>query len=303
MFKKVIVGIDGRQGGQDALALARQLLDAEGELALIHIYLAEPVAWRGANAAYDLVLREEADKLLAHAQEESGVPARLVCHGAPSVGRGLHEAADKLGADLLVIGSSSRGHVGRVLSGDHTRRSLDGSPCAVAIAPSGYGHRKGSFDRIGVGYDETPESEHALGVARQLATAAHAQLATCHVVFLPARIYAGWPDQESIDGLVRDASRRLAQIEDAEPHAVFGTPAQELAQFSASLDLLVIGSRSYGPVGRLLYGSTARDLTRLAHCPLLVLTRGARRRHTAERDAHAAQAVAVAVAVGAEPRV
>jgi hypothetical protein len=35
----------------------------------------------------------------------------------------------------------------------------------------------------------------------------------------------------------------------------------------------VVGSRGYGPVGRLVHGSTSQRLARAAHCPLLVLTR------------------------------
>ena len=40
--------------------------------------------------------------------------------------------------------------------------------------------------------------------------------------------------------------------------------------YSASLDLLVVG-RAFGPIGRLSYGSTSRELVRMARCPLLVL--------------------------------
>lgn len=35
----------------------------------------------------------------------------------------------------------------------------------------------------------------------------------------------------------------------------------------------MIASRGYGPVGRLVHGSTTRQLARTARCPLLVLTR------------------------------
>ncbi|MGN6169163.1 MAG: universal stress protein [Solirubrobacteraceae bacterium] len=52
---------------------------------------------------------------------------------------------------------------------------------------------------------------------------------------------------------------------------------EELAVYSASLDLLVIGSRGYGPIGRLVHGSTALQLSRTARCSLPVLTRAARR--------------------------
>jgi nucleotide-binding universal stress UspA family protein len=69
----------------------------------------------------------------------------------------------------------------------------------------------------------------------------------------------------------------VAQLEGVEPHAAYGQPAEELTLYSASLDLLVIGSRSYGPIGRLVHGSTAQHLARTARCPLLVLTRAARK--------------------------
>ncbi len=71
-------------------------------------------------------------------------------------------------------------------------------------------------------------------------------------------------------------SARVAKLDGVEPHAAYGKPAEELAVYSASIDLLVVGSRSYGPFGRLVHGSTAHELTRTARCPLLVLTRAAR---------------------------
>ena len=39
------------------------------------------------------------------------------------------------------------------------------------------------------------------------------------------------------------------------------------------LDLLVVGSRAYGPSGRLLSGSTSLRLARRVACPLLVVPR------------------------------
>jgi nucleotide-binding universal stress UspA family protein len=80
---------------------------------------------------------------------------------------------------------------------------------------------------------------------------------------------------EALGGLVRDARARIKALGDVEPHAVYGNPVEELAVYSASLDLLVVGSRGYGPLGRLVHGSTSQQLARVARCPLLVLTRTA----------------------------
>jgi hypothetical protein len=79
-----------------------------------------------------------------------------------------------------------------------------------------------------------------------------------------------------MDSCVAEARTRIAGLGGVAPHAAFGQTAEELALYSASLDLLVVGSRGYGPLGRLVHGSTTQQLARMVRCPLLVLTRAAR---------------------------
>ena len=55
-----------------------------------------------------------------------------------------------------------------------------------------------------------------------------------------------------------------------------GRPATMIAdEAEKGIHLLVMGSRNYGPIRRVMAGSTAIELMRLAPCPLLVLPRGA----------------------------
>jgi nucleotide-binding universal stress UspA family protein len=54
---------------------------------------------------------------------------------------------------------------------------------------------------------------------------------------------------------------------------VYGLAGEELAAFGDQVDILVVGSRGYGPVKRLVLGSTSDYLERHARCPLLVLPR------------------------------
>jgi nucleotide-binding universal stress UspA family protein len=56
---------------------------------------------------------DRADKVLAAAAGESGVDATLRSIGSRSVGRGLHELVERDGADLLVVGSTRTGLLGR----------------------------------------------------------------------------------------------------------------------------------------------------------------------------------------------
>jgi nucleotide-binding universal stress UspA family protein len=145
---------------------------------------------------------------------------------------------------------------------------------------------------IGVGYDGSPESEHALQAGRRLARQHRSKLSAFEAVSIPAYAFMGGMDGVAIDELVVDAQERVASLEGVEPHAAYGEAAEELALYSASIDLLVIGSRNYGPVGRLIHGSTAQQLARRARCPLLVLPRAARATDTPDASAGAREPAA-----------
>src|ERR671935_393501 len=286
MFKHIVVGVDGREGGRDAVALARLLVAVGGKLTLAYVVARDAHPYRGASAAYDLPEAERAEALLEMVREETAVEAHLRWHGSSSVGRGLHELCELIGADLLVVGSSRRGLLGRVLIGDDTSSALNGAPCAIAIAPSNYSQQPGMTREIGVGYDGSPESEHALSVARTLAVAWAAKLSALEAVSLPSYAFVGPGAADNAPQcLVEDALERIAGLGDVEPHAAYGQPAEELALYSASLDLLIVGARGYGPVGRLIHGSTSQQLAHSARCPLLVLIRTARPSATDEAAA------------------
>lgn len=126
MFKNVLVGVDGKANGRDAIALASELVDPDGKLTLAHVHRDEPTE------------REYSHKLLEEERTRAAVNAGLISVTASSPGRGLHQQAQESGADLLVVGSCSHGVLGRVLLGDDSRAALDGAPCAVAVAIHGY---------------------------------------------------------------------------------------------------------------------------------------------------------------------
>jgi nucleotide-binding universal stress UspA family protein len=59
-----------------------------------------------------------------------------------------------------------------------------------------------------------------------------------------------------------------------EAETLVGDPAGILRDFSEGLDLLVVGSRGYGPLRAVLLGSVSRRLMTEAHCPVIVVPRG-----------------------------
>ena len=275
MFKNILVGVDRDGGGRDAIALSEGLLEGGGQLTLAHVYGAEALTWLGSPTEQQL---ERVAELLEKTRTEAGVQAALRSHESPSVGRGLHELCEATDADLLVVGSSRRSLLDRVLVGDDTHAALNGAPCAIAVAPAGYAQRRATIREIGVAYNGSPESEHALTVARTLADEHHAKLSALEAVSLPAYalVGGGRPVADAINRLVEDARERIAALGGVEAHASYGIPAEELSLYSASLDLLVVGSRGYGPVCRIVHGSVSQQLARTVRCPLLVLPRAGR---------------------------
>ncbi|MGO9319501.1 MAG: universal stress protein [Solirubrobacteraceae bacterium] len=265
MFKNVLVGVDGRLGGRDAIALAAQLTGADGKLTLGHVHHGE-------------VAEQLADShaLLEQERAQAGVQAELISVVSSSPGRGLHQQADQLGTDLLVVGSCSRGPLGRAMLGDDTRAALNGACCAVAVAPLGYAGHPAPFATVGVAYNGSPESIAALALARELAAPTRARIRALEVVSIPSVAYAGIVPPalgESIDAMLQQASGRMEALDDVEGHAVYGLAGEELAKLGDEVDILITGSRGYGPVRRLVLGSTSGYLQRHARCPLLVLPR------------------------------
>ncbi len=288
MFENVLVGVDGRQGGRDAVALATQLLARDGELTLAHVSRGE---LDPGHALTPKLLREEqtaSRQLLERERSQGGVEAELVSLTGLRPGRALHEQAERRHADLIVVGSCSHGTFGRVMLGDDTRAALNGAPCAVAIAAAGLAANP-VIARIGVAYNRSRESRSALATARALAAERDTSVSALQVLTLPvygAGLFA-FPIADTTDQRLKEANEPLEGLADVQARAIYGAlPGEELAAFGNELDLLVAGSRSYGPFKRLVAGSTSDYLERHAHCSLLILPR-AGAGESEEQDARA----------------
>jgi nucleotide-binding universal stress UspA family protein len=221
-----------------------------------------------------------------------GIPVECRTFQDTSAARALHHAAEDVEAGLLAVGSSRRSAPGRVLAGESTaERLLHGAPCPVAIVPAGW-MRNGRPKTIGVAYVDTEEGHQALRGAHALARHVGAKLRVLTVVRpnLAMRLdteppAAHRPGKDFVDVLgehrVRAETelRSVAAALDGVPvdtDAFVGDPADVLISVSEHLDLLVLGSRAYGPLRAVLLGSVSRRVLRGARCPVIVLPRGVR---------------------------
>jgi nucleotide-binding universal stress UspA family protein len=287
-MSEIVVGIDDSAGTEDALAFARRLADTTGaRLQLASSYPYEEWTSRAASHQFGAFLRGETQALLDRCAATLGadaVPTHPIANHSPA--RALHGLAERIGAALIVVGSTHRGAVGRVLPGSTGERLLHGSPCPVAITPRGYaaqGFR--TIGLVGVGYDTSDESEAALRAACRVARTFDAQLRVIRVfdatrVGTPALMtMPGWEsfsrdyEAEYREGLER-AVATLPDDVSAEAMFIAGRPGSELATQSQDVDLMIVGSRGYGPMAAVMLGGATHTLIRDAACPVVVLPRG-----------------------------
>jgi nucleotide-binding universal stress UspA family protein len=199
----------------------------------------------------------------------------------------LHRAAEDLGAGLLVVGSTDRGRVGQTVVGSTAERLMHGAPCPIAVVPHQWETGTG-LKTLGVAYADTPEGRMALDDGVALARRAGAQLRVLAAVKPHhfGRQAGGMPgaeettyDQTGLDA--NTAIRRVLDEATADGGAVnidLDVSAQDAADFliaaSERLDLLICGSRGYGPQRAVLLGGVTRRVTAEARCPVILLARG-----------------------------
>jgi nucleotide-binding universal stress UspA family protein len=284
MFENVLVGVDGGDGGRDAIALARQLGGERARYVLMNV-----VSWPvlGSGAALWLAAScRFAEELLERERSETGIDATLATDCGRSPARALHDRAHREGSDLIVVGASHRHQLLRVLLGDNAIATVDGSPCAIAIAPSGYRARHGTWTTIAVGDDGSAQSSRAMGVARRLSSAHHAAIQAVSVIGPENLSYRELvlPDWSPVAD--RPQESRQAQLDagrGVHGRVLQGDAVDVLADLSDEVDLLIIGTRGQGRLGRWINGSTAHRLAARTRCPLLILPSN-RRAATADPD-------------------
>jgi nucleotide-binding universal stress UspA family protein len=174
--------------------------------------------------------------------------------------------------------------VRRTLPGSIADRLLSGAAAAVAVAPHGFADAPPpGLATLGVAYDGSEEAQAALEGARRLARKAGARLRviTVHQRLAFGHVSASAMPLETVnETLEREDRQRLDEAVAADGElsveGVFeiGRPVEVLVEQTRDLDLLLAGSRGYGPLGAVLLGSTTHDLARLAYCPILIAPRG-----------------------------
>lgn len=287
MYRNIVVGFNGSDECRDALALASRLRADDGIVTAVNIY-SDPGVGRGGE--WNTVMAEAADEQLTTARTDTADATWLHLEVAPghSPAHGLHDYAEEHDADLVVVGSSHRGQIGQTLAGTVGHRLLNGASCPVAIAPRGYRDRPAArITAVVVGVDGSHESDLAIPEAAELARSSGAHLELVAVAQDPVVVYGkgpgaftGMPElkraiAEQAQEWLDHATETLATDAAAEATLAHGDPASVLSATATDEDaVLIVGSRGYGPLRRVLLGSVSTSLVNAAPSPVIVVPRG-----------------------------
>ena len=299
MYGKILVGYDRSDQADDALVLGKQLADATGaKLVVAGVFPFDPV-W---TSRVDSAFRKAEEQYATQVEQAArAVEAEAEAIPSSSAARGLHELAEEIEADLVVVGSSHRSPLGRALAGSVGTALLHGSPCAVAVAPRGYQDRSAvGITAIVVGFDGSAESGLAVMTGWELArrTGARLKLVSVAVPPIGAAMRAELDPRrlpEAIGAQLRtslaEARRTVPEDIEVEATLITGDAAAALKDMAGRPGtILVVGSRGYGPLRRVLLGSVSTRLVQSAPCPVLVVPRGTTARHANRRQAEVAEA-------------
>ncbi len=202
---------------------------------------------------------------------------------------GIIEAAEREGADVIVLGTHGRRGLRRLMLGSVAEEVVRLAPCAVMVCSSAAADEPEQPRRIVAAVDFSGLSGEVLQAARDLGEKYHASVRVVHVVphpYFPAP-YAPITSEAMMEQLpaMLDAAREnlRAAVEQAGPfqdgvdlEVASGTPSRGVldAAEACGADLIVVASRGLGGAQHLLLGSVADRIVRQATCPVLVLHAG-----------------------------
>jgi nucleotide-binding universal stress UspA family protein len=231
-------------------------------------------------------VREQAEIIQDKARATVGDAALYRHVASTSAAHGLADLAEDAEAVMVIMGTAQEAGATRMLLGSSTERLLHGATVPVTVVPPGW--RESAPDRIssiGVAYVDTRDGREALRVAVRVAQRIPAQLTLYSVLGQSSERFSylvGRTDEQAFLDKARDSFGKAMEFAAAgvppelEPRTVIleGEVVESLAALGPDdVDVLVCGSRGYGPVRRVLLGGVSSRLIRRARVPVTVVPR------------------------------
>lgn len=223
---------------------------------------------------------------LAEAEQVPGVQVETLVAEAPEVYREILVQAERLGSDVIVMGTHGRSGFERLFLGSTAEKVLRKARCPVMTvpprAPDAMPCGPIPFTRILCAVDFSDSSKIALDYAMSLARQSKAALTLAHVIETRPLYYdfsppvaidlTAWIEEARtrLRAMVPDAVRSSCSVTEV---AREGTSYREILSLATELDcdVIVLGVRGRGAVDLFFFGSTAHHVIREARCAVLTL--------------------------------
>jgi nucleotide-binding universal stress UspA family protein len=299
---KVLIGIDGSAGGNEAADQASRLISGKRD-AVVLCYcppelqvppgspVEEPVIQRTREA----LVRAVFDRARSHLHFDGPVEERIV-EGDPR--QGLLAAADACQADLIAVGARGLGTLQRLLLGSVSTTVVHAAQVPVLVVRLRPEREGADSFRVLLAYDAGKASRYALEVLGQLTWPESTVGHVMSVVPMPLAAEippwwelpgSGWSGADELYreyGPMKAAARQElescyqqlpAPFQATEPIITVGDPAAEILGMADlhKSDLLVVGARRMKALGRLFLGSTSERVWTHAACSVLVVRESA----------------------------
>lgn len=286
-FSRIVVPTDFSDTAQSALSTAaaigawyRSALDIVTVVdAAVYAYAGYPFASLAAE------LSRGAEQALAKLKLPAAAKGLTVSRYVLS-GTAAHEIVAHAGresADLIVIGTHGRGTVGRILLGGTADRVLHTASCPVIVTKAaGASPRKAKgVTRVLFPTDFSDCANQALKRAIAITEDFDAELYVLHIV--DDSIITTHVQKEREIILKELRNHALEQMKQSLPPELLqnfettgavkrGEPGKAIASYAEThgCDLIIMGSHGRTGLNRVLLGSVADKVVRLAKCPVLV---------------------------------
>jgi nucleotide-binding universal stress UspA family protein len=271
--QRIVVGVDGSTEAATAEAWAARLAHRLGAALTI------ATVWSPTDqeAPADQVARERAtttellDGPWSAPAREIGVAfsTRVLDGDTPDA---LLDAADRMGASLVVIGTRGTDRLGLLRRGSFSDWSAHRAVRPLAVVPA---WTRTTIDRIVLGVDGTHDQDWGVDFAATLATAFEIEIVTLYVQPPPSR-WRRHPDRQQTarDDMVRWCLPLTEAGITVSPRVVESShPAEALlsAATEVDADLILIGTRALGGRRLLRLGGVTMDLLHRSDRPVIVV--------------------------------
>jgi nucleotide-binding universal stress UspA family protein len=287
----IIAGFSSSRQGSAPLNLAAQLARTTGEkiIAAVVVERALPAGVDPLEDEYRGFLASRSGASLERVVEQvrGDLDVSVTVHHSSSISQGLMELAAQHGADVVVVGSSSSGLLGRIALGSVTERLVHTSKVAVALAPRGYPASPVPLRRLTVAYGGAADAVGLIATSAELAKQWKVRLRIASFTVRPLTMFGGLVDRsaeelvveqwtsKTTDAAVKqlNEARETIPIPDVDVVIGTGTDWREAVDDIAweTGDVLLLGSGAAGPMAQVFLGTAASKILRHAPVPVMIV--------------------------------